>query len=124
MTSEDKGIYTMEDTMAQKLWDELREKGYSDERIEEIFERQKRMPLFTREPTYDANKTILNEISYMKDELYQELEKRNYPEEKIIEIVSKFYESYLDKDLLLRVNAKVLPSFSKILKDVLEKGKV
>ncbi len=121
MTSEDKGIYTMEDTMAQKLWDELREKGYSDERIEEIFERQKRMPLFTREPTYDANKTILNEISYMKDELYQELEKRNYPEEKIIEIVSKFYESYLDKDLLLRVNAKVLPSFSKILKDVLEK---
>ena len=99
----------------------MREKGYSDERIEEIFERQKRMPLFTREPTYDANKTILNEISYMKDELYQELEKRNYPEEKIIEIVSKFYESYLDKDLLLRVNAKVLPSFSKILKDVLEK---
>lgn len=114
-------IVTMEDTMAQELWDKLRKKGYSDIRINEIFKRQLRMPIEDRIGTYDANETIINELFYMKKELDEELKKRNYPEKERIKILDKYIESYLDGDLFLKEKAKLLPSFDEVLKQVLEK---
>ena len=114
-------IVTMEDTMAQELWDKLRKKGYSDIRINEIFKRQLRMPIEDRIGTYDANETIINELFYMKKELDEELKKRNYPEKERIRILDKYIESYLDGDLFLKEKAKLLPSFDEVLKQVLEK---
>lgn len=117
-------IVTMEDTMAQELWDKLRKKGYSDIRINEIFRRQLRMPIEDRIGTYDANETIINELFYMKKELDEELKKRNYPEKERIRILDKYIESYLDGDLFLKEKAKLLPSFDEVLKQVLEKEQI